>query len=131
MKKIIAFLGILFLSTSLVFIAKQEVAKSEEPDLVETEIQERKREREGLLEEVNKRLVEQRREIEKKKLEADKDYLTYDAISKMSAQELKEHGITIRRRSASVEELIEMGLDPELAEKYRGSHFQINIIERE
>lgn len=131
MKKIIGFLGILFLSTSLLFIAKQEVSKSQETDLVETEIQERERERERLQKEVNQRLAEERRERESKKLETDEDYLTYDAISKMSAQELKEHGIKIRRRNASEEELIEMGLDPELVDKYRGSHLQINIIERE
>lgn len=31
----------------------------------------------------------------------------------------------------NAQKLIEMRVDPELIDKHRGSHFQINIIERE
>ncbi|MEL7241425.1 MAG: hypothetical protein AAGM40_03620, partial [Cyanobacteria bacterium J06573_2] len=77
-------------------------------------------------------MAEERRERERKKLEEDKNYITYDQMLQMSEDEKKEHGIRMRRRvGVSAEELIELGVDPELVDKYRGSNFQINIIEKE
>lgn len=84
------------------------------------------------LEEINRKLSEKRQELEKKKLEVDKNYMTYEQMLKMSEEELKERGVGLRHKlGVSEGELIEMGVDPEIIEKVRGSHVQVTIIEEE
>lgn len=120
LKKISGFVGILLLATSLLFVTKQEKTKSQEINI------------EDSLEEINRKLSEKRRELEKKKLEVDKNYMTYEQMLKMSEEELKERGVGLRHKlGVSEGELIEMGVDPEIIEKVRGSHVQVTIIEEE